>query len=299
MNKQIFKNTTLVPVDFSEASGHALEHASAIAKIIEDGNPRITLLHVIEGANFEPVTDDTKLEGSGRDALSIEGARMKIRELMKQYESKVNVMMDYLIVGGKPYRKIAEIAEDIDADSIVMGSRGAHGWQRFVGSTASRVIQLAPCPVVTISDRHIGSGYKNIVLPLDLTKETKQKVSWAIKLAKYFNSTVHIITISEGDEFLARRIKANLRQVENVLAENNVKTTSTYLTERSDNFAEATLHFAQGRNADLIIIMTQQEKTFSEFIFGSYAQQIVNTSKIPVIAINPRIELQGILEKIV
>ncbi|MEX0966521.1 MAG: universal stress protein [Bacteroidia bacterium] len=297
MNKIPFQNTTLVPVDFSDTSLHALDHAVAIAKIIEDGNPRVTLVHVIEGAEFESVSAEDVVDSSNKEGLMIEGAKNKLEKIIAAYSPKGELPFNYIITGGKVYRKIAELAEELTADSIVMGTHGAQGWGRFIGSNASRVIQVAPCPVVTIKEKQLGNGYKNLILPLDLTKETKQKVSWAVKIASYFKSTVHLVTITEDDEFLARRVKANLKQVEGVLKEKGITYTSTYLTEDSSSFAEATLNFARGRDADLIIIMTQQEKTLGEFIFGSYAQRIVKTSSIPVMAINPRADLTGIFER--
>jgi len=54
-----------------------------------------------------------------------------------------------------------------------------------------------------------------------------------------------------------------------------------------DGFAEDTLNYAIEISADLIIIMTQQEKGFSEFLLGSYAQQIVNHGgSVPVMCVN-------------
>lgn len=302
MNQKSFKNTTLVPIDFSDTSLFALEHAAAIARVSGMKNPQVTLVHIIEGADIETVSEEDKEpEAGSRETLMIEGARTKLQKVIDDISKKDDgIRFTYLIAGGKPYRKIAMIAEEIEANSIVMGTHGAHGWQRFIGSNASKVINISPCPVVTVKERALGNaGYKNIVLPLDLTKETKQKVSWATRLAKFFGSTVHVVTVTEGDEFLSRRVKANLKQVEGVLADNGIEHTSTYLTEDSGSFPEATLNFARNSSADLIIIMTQQERTFSEVIIGSYAQRIVNSSEIPVMSINPRVDLQGIFEKLV
>ncbi len=97
-----------------------------------------------------------------------------------------------------------------------------------------------------------------------------------------------MLSIRETDEFLANRIKANLAQVEGILNRNGVKFTSTILDDDT-NFAKRTLQYAEDTNADLIMIMTQQEKGFTEYIIGSYAQMIVNhASAIPVMCINPK-----------
>jgi nucleotide-binding universal stress UspA family protein len=298
MASQNLNNTTLVPIDFSENSIIALEHAGVIAKFIEDENLEITLVYVIEDMDLEAVDADTKIEKYDKTGLIIEGARSLLKKIIDEHEPKIGTHINYIILGGKPYKKIAETAKKINADSIVMGTRGASGWDRIMGSNASRVVQMSPCPVIVINDRHFGEGYKNIVLPLDLTKETKQKVNWATKVGKYFDATIHIVSAAEDDEFLQSSIKANMKQVEKHLSKHNVKHTSEILTEVPGNFAKATLKHAENMGADLIIIMTQQERSFSEVMIGSYAQQIVNRSKVPVMCINPRADLQAIYSRV-
>lgn len=297
MNIKEFKHTTLVPIDFSENSMFSLEHAAQIAHITEDKNQKITLLHVLEHQHMdEPFYEGKDISMSTGLSLMIEGAVNRIQKIIDEKLTGKNFKANYLIGSGKVYREIPEIAKMVEASYIVMGSHGGSGIQSFLGSNAARVIQLAACPTIVVRNKHIGSGYKNIVLPLDLTKETKQKVSFAVKIAKYFGSTIHIFTVTEEDEFLAHRINNNMKQVNEYITENGIKTTATYLTDVPGNFADVTLDFAKNNNADLIVIMTQQERSLSEYIFGSYAQQIVNKSPIPVMAINPRADLVGSFE---
>jgi nucleotide-binding universal stress UspA family protein len=294
MDKKGLTHSTLVPIDFSVTSLIALDHAAAIANISEDNVQRVvTLLHVIEGSSFDPVYDIAEIEVSNRDALAIEGGINRLQSIIDKYKTSYKVNFRYIIVGGKPSRKIAEVADKIQAQSIVMGTHGSSGLQALAGSNASRVIQLASCPVIVVKERPLGEGYKNIVLPLDLSKETKQKVNVAAQIAKYFNATIHIATLDEKDEFLANRIQANLTQVEDYFKERGIQTSTTNMSESNGNFALQTLVWAQGKDADLIIIMAQQEKGLSEYIFGSYAQQIVNRSTIPVMTITPMTKLQG------
>ena len=297
MDKKQLKNSTLVPIDFSVTSLIALDHAAAIANLSQDNvNRVVTLLHVIEGPSFDPVYDIAEIEVSDRDALAIEGAANRLQSVIDKSKSSYNVNFRYIIVGGKASRKIAQVAEEIDAQSIVMGTHGSSGMQALAGSNASRVIQLASCPVIVVRERPLGQGYKNIVLPLDLSNETKQKVNITAQIAKYFNATVHLVTLAETDEFLANRISANIAQVEEYFKERGIATTTTSLTESNGNFALQTLVWAQGKGADLIVIMSQQDKELSEYIFGSYAQQIVNRSTIPVLTVNPHAHMSGIFD---
>ncbi|MGV2481330.1 UNVERIFIED_CONTAM: universal stress protein, partial [Salmonella enterica subsp. enterica serovar Weltevreden] len=83
-----------------------------------------------------------------------------------------------IIREGRIYKTILEVAGEIDCDSIVMGTMGAEGLGQITGSNSSRVIAQADVPVVVVKEKQIGEGYKNIVFPVDLTLESKQKTWW-------------------------------------------------------------------------------------------------------------------------
>ena len=291
MDLKSFSGSILVPIDFTETSIFALEHAAAISSLENDS---ITLLHVIEGANFDAVTSANDVNVDHRDALAIEGAATRLQKIIANKTSNINYK--YIIAGGKPYRKIAETAEEINADFIVMGTNGSSGTQAFAGSNASKVIQHATCPVIVVRELPAHNGYKDIVLPLDLTRETKQKVAIAADLAEHFHSTVHVVSFHESDEYLANKLNANINQVEGYLNDRGINTTATVMSDSSGNFAMRTLDWANAKGADLVVIMTQQEKSVREYIIGSYAQQIVNKSPIPVLTVTPNTKLQGSID---
>jgi nucleotide-binding universal stress UspA family protein len=99
--------------------------------------------------------------------------------------------------------------------------------------------------------------------------------------------------MSSADEFISRRLQGNLAQVEEYLADREIPYTSTVI---DGNFVTNTLAWARGKNADLIIIMAERDRGVSEYIFGTMAQQIVNRSTIPVMAVKPDEKLEGVLD---
>lgn len=291
MAEQKIKNTTLVPVDFSKCSKSALKHACDIATVIEE-KQNVHLLYVIEDREInELINSKTEIRDDGsHESILVEGARSKLKELISEFKEDYDLPMDYSITGGKPYEKIAEVADKIDAESIVMGTMGAKGaFASFIGSNAAKVMQISPCPVIAINEQARAKEYNKIVLPLDLEKETRQKVKYAIQMAKYFNSTVHVVSAMENDRYLQQRVKNNLYEVERRLKESNVDYTTDVLTD-VDDFVDSTIKFAEEKDADLIIIMTRQEQSIRDFFLGSYAQRIVHKSLIPVMAIHPNQE---------
>jgi nucleotide-binding universal stress UspA family protein len=294
MDKQSLKNATLVPIDFSVTSLHALEHAAAIANISTDNSKNVVaLLHVIEGDTFDTVYGISAVESGDKIDLAVEGAFTRLQSIIETYKDKFNVNFASIVSGGKPPKTIASVAEEIEAQSIVMGTHGSSGIQALAGSNSSRVILLAPCPVITIREKPFGEGYKNIVLPLDLSVETKQKVAIAATVAQYFKATIHLVSLQKSDEYLAHRLENNLNQVESYLKERELSYTENKLDASEGAFSKETLKFANAKGADLIVIMADEEEAIGDFIFGTTAQQIVNKSTIPVMTVIPTNTLSG------
>ena len=62
------------------------------------------------------------------------------------------------------------------------------------------------------------------------------------------------------------------------------------ILKKEDKLSNAVISYAKKNNADLIMIMTQQEKEFKEFFIGSQAREVINNSEIPVLSIQPSVK---------
>jgi len=281
------KNIMLVPVDFSEISLNALGHASQVAKHFDND---LVLLSILEEDFLSNIFSFSKNEA--KDNLAKEALLSRLNEIAKDIKSKFGINCHTVVKAGKIYKTIIETAEEFGCDCVIMGTHGASGVERVLGSNASRTISYSTMPVIVVKTDKNPNAYKNIVFPLDLSAESKQKVKWAIHLGKSYKSTIHILTYKVGDEFLNNKLMANLRQIQNLFDEAGVAHEETLLEDNSD-FARKTLEFSELKLADLIMIMTQQEdeKSIREYIIETYAQQIVNDAgNVPVFCVNPNFE---------
>ncbi|MEN9739698.1 MAG: hypothetical protein RLZZ318_1734, partial [Bacteroidota bacterium] len=122
--------------------------------------------------------------------------------------------------------------------------------------------------------------------PLDDSEETRQKVNWVLKIAKGFDAEVLICKISKsvGDE-TKNRLEVYAQQIETILNREGIRNYS--IESYGQNVAEACIKMAQAEQCDLISIMTETESSNS-FFMGTYAQQLVSTSTIPVMSIHAR-----------
>ncbi len=276
----------LVPIGFSEQSLIALQQAYLIAKQI---NASITILKVIEDTSyFSKILLTKSNEKNLRKQIESE-----LNILATNGRLKYNLSVDIMIAKGKVYTKILEVSEMIGANIIVMGSNGfSEGLvKNIMGTNALNVVRLAQCPVITVRGTVLKEVFSKIFLPLDLTKETKQKVSFAIEFAKLFKSKIYLFSVLiTNDKDIEEKLKKQLSIAEEKIANENVEYYSELLINKNSDskLFEEILQYGEKVGGDLLIIMTQQENFITDYIIGSAAQSIINYSNIPVMSITPK-----------
>lgn len=268
MSQQLRK--IIVPTDFSAVAENAMNHALTLA---QHSGAEIYLLHVV-GKQGE--ADD---------------ARKKLAEVINGFASKASgVVLHKLVRVGSIYDDIGDAAAEVDADLIVMGTHGMRGMQFITGSRALRVITSSQVPFIVVQERSIkANGYDSIVVPLDLHKETRQKLTLVADMAKNFSSKVHLIVPKEEDEFLHKQLENHLRFADQYLGERGIAYDATIAEEGSDNFVKAVIRHAVKVDADLIAIMNLAQGNIFGVLGVPYEQEVItNEAHIPVMCMNPR-----------
>jgi len=274
----------LVPVDFSDQSLIALDQSYNLAR---EYKAEITLLYVIEDNGFI-----SKFFSKQQDEDIKKQVEENLLKLAAETEKKTGIRIGTMVARGSVYEKIVEVADMIGALFIIMGSNGTINLKKkFIGSNALRVVREANSPVITIRGKHHRNGCKNIVLPLDLTKETREKVNFALEIAKLGNgAAIRIVSVLfTTDEFVVNRLTRQLQQVKTFIEKEGVECTAEIIKgiKGEETLAENIIKYANKVDGDLLMIMTQQEVDFTQRFIGSSAQEIINTSDIPVISIIP------------
>lgn len=142
----------LVPVDGSNPSLAALDHAMALAG---DGG-QVVMLHVAaEGPQDSTASSLAAPTPSERDALG-----QRLDDAFTRSHDQLGARVLRRDERGDPLRTILEIARDERFDLIVMGTHGRVGrLHAILGSVAEGVVRNAPCPVLTV--REPGAGYES------------------------------------------------------------------------------------------------------------------------------------------
>jgi nucleotide-binding universal stress UspA family protein len=268
----------LVPTDFSEVAQSAMQHAIKFAEII---NADVVLLHVV----------------SSRE--EVEGAKEKLTKeitLGSTFSNSCNITSFVRI--GNIFEDIGDVAAELGISLIFMGTHKASRWQKLVGSRAIKVITSSPVPFIVTQEKLMNSnGYDNIVVPLDLNVETKQKLELVAKIAHYFDSQVHLLTNDNSDEFIKTKLKANQVWASNYLESKDIKN-SSHLVDQGDSLTEGIFKLSKEVDADLIAIMNLVDETVLGLYENSFQEEIVaNDLKVPVLCVNPHpvTKVSGIL----
>ena len=279
------KDIILVPIGFTDQSLVALQQAVIVAK---HTNSELFLLSVVEmpTALQKIFSDYEEKQKQFKEKL-----RENLVELSNKYcEGISNVKC--LVSSGKIYEEITDVAESVGASLIVMGTDGTPKdiKKKFIGSNANKVVRSAPCPVITIKGKSISNACDMIALPLDLNKETREKVTNAIQFARFFNSEIRAFSVSfaNDDDSTKNKLNRTLSQVREFITSKGVKC-STELVEISSSasFSGSIVKYSEDINADLIMIMTKGEENLDLNFLGSNARKLINKSDIPVMSIRP------------
>lgn len=274
----------LIPVDFSETSLLAIKHGAFIAQLTKGD---VFLLHVVNAQYMAQNLFVPMVNFNAANDLESKAGE-KIAQLAQEVTKDYGVKTESIIKTGNPSAEVVSVAKEIEASLVVMGTHGYSPLEELViGSVALKVITKAPCPTMAMSSEADHKGYNKILLPIDTSAHTRQKVNYTLELAKKFSASVHgvaLLGIGEDDEKPA--IELILHQIEKLAKEKGVAFHHDVLSDLK-NRATATVNYVEKIGADLIVIMTDQDAELSGFFLGPYSQQIIHLSKVPVIAIKP------------
>jgi nucleotide-binding universal stress UspA family protein len=253
----------LIPVDFSKQSLTAIRQSYNLARYTHS---KLMLLHAYSRPGEE--------------------AEEALLKLAKQTEAESGVPTECVNRQGDIYELTDTIAELLKATLIIAGLESHMRFRDIIGQSASKLVRVAPCPVITIRGEDNHDGIENILLPLDLSPESREKVDVAIQFAKYFHSSIRILGLFDpSDADYENQILSYCHQVKQFIKSKHIPCSNKSVPTK--DVAATVVDYAHKIEADLIMIMNKPGLNVSEYFTGTDAQKIVDQSPIPVMTIQP------------
>ena len=256
------KRNLLVPHDFTSAGDTAVEYAVNLAITF---GAELNLLHV---------TKNTK------DNKKAEATFVKIIEKLNSKGITVNT----IVRKGDIFETIGNVAKENHTSIVVMGTHGAKGMQKVFGSFAIKVIKSTHTPFIIVQEGHKYTTTKNIVFPVDISKESLQIEQVVSAISKKANSKVHILSEKYKDTSYKIKSAVNLQVLNKEFSEHNVDHVNENVKKIS---SEEILKYAKKNDCDMIAISYYSDSMFSQF--DTIFQEIItNNEKIPALIINSK-----------
>jgi nucleotide-binding universal stress UspA family protein len=269
------KGRILVPTDFSEQSNIAFKQSVFFSKKAE---MEIFLMHIIPKKSIEELNMDK----------SIEEVQGRFESLISEASEFAETKIYSRIECGKIIPNILEAEREINPNFMFVGTDTS---ETEASSIALKLINKVNCPINVFTGRFNRIGCENIVLPLDLTKETKQKVELTVYLAKIYNATVHIVSVVNSlEEEENIKLEKQIKEVKTIFDKSGINCITKLIKTKNDVelMANAINDYADSIESDLIVIMTRQENKIQKFFIGSMATKLIRKANAPILCVNPK-----------
>jgi nucleotide-binding universal stress UspA family protein len=294
----------LVPLDFSPASMQALDYAVSLAKQF---HAAIHLVHV------HPPDEASSVPGAGHLMLqSAEAIELLRGELANIQRKHVPTFWpeNCHVRGGRAYEEISELAREIDADLIVLSTRGYSGLKHLLlGSTAERVVRSASCPVLVVRKRKQKAKtasatftIRKILVPVDFSECSMVGVRYAAFLAKTLGSSLRLFhaMYPYTNYVIADRVgvrlspmveaqqEASREQMDELKQKDFLRDVSLETKIATGSAIDEICGEASQADIDLVVTSTHGRTGFKHALIGSVAEHVVRYAERPVLVVPSR-----------
>jgi nucleotide-binding universal stress UspA family protein len=291
--------TILVPVDFSDCSTAALEHAAWLAGKL---GAAIHVLHCWEmpsilGGAAEHAYRGA-MEGFADTSLAALAAKMHLQGIEAE---------TFSVELGAPAKTIVEIARKAHHDLIVMGTHGRTGLDRaWLGSVAEKVVRCAPCPVLSLHGATGVRPVRKVLVPVDYSDGSARALQYATGLAERLGAALEVVHVWDrpsyvSTEVLVRTHADRPRSLGDLIRDNAEAEMAAFLANHLRHNEGTTVlpphYLASGEPAatlvaelergkhDLVVIGTHGRTGLKHLLLGSVADKLIRFSPVPVLTV--------------
>lgn len=270
----------LVPIDFSKKSEFASKMAARIAK---KSNSTVYLLHMIElptgiidmgaGSNFS----------IPESMLYLRKVKERIIDFKEKFFHK-NIEVHHSIRFENPHKGILKYADKIEANLIVMGSKGHSDFEGIlIGSNTEKVVRTSKTPVIVVKKDNEKFRMRNLVFASSFKNENKKEVFRKfLDFANHFKSEIHLLKVNTPSKFESTQ-DATLK-VKNFIKEFDLPKYSINIYN-DVSIQKGILNFSRDIDADLIALSTSGRTGLSHLFSASVTKTLSKRALKPILTI--------------
>lgn len=266
----------LVYTDFTTYGDTALKHSITVSKIFK---AELNVLHVIDENSYRFFKKKKNIENEVEE---------KLNTIKNELEKNHQIIVHTHFESGCNCEIINSHAEKVNAMIILVCQHPKNELQYLTARNALKIIRKSRIPYLIIQKETPENSFRNIIVPLNHLKETKELASWASYFGKLNASEIHIILPKATDEYT----KNNLSFARKVISQFDAVIHEIRSEKNIFNVWKASLNQSRTLNNPLILCMNSKKQTVLDSLFGSKEIKIIsNKYHVPVLIINPRDDL--------
>ena len=259
--------------DNSEYSTSAIRHGGILAAIFKSTLTIIT--------NFSFSKNKNQSENTPKEQLELTNQLIQ------------NDIEVFLLSNPFSTDNIYSYADETNTIMFVIGVQRKGKDSLFNLRKARRFIKPSRLPVMTVGlklpDNNI---FRQVMLPLDIDRQHKEKALWAGYFSRFYHAKVHILCGSYKDQLLKQKVKDNIDFTKKLYQNLEIDYELHDFDHNIDDIDRFSIFYAPEIKASLTVIMMTSFYTFIDYIFGPKENAIIaNEEGLPVLCINERDDL--------
>ncbi len=268
----------LVPTDFTKESFAALEYAVYYANRTD---AQIHLLHIADRKELR-----SKVEDVAEYKARINDLKNQLQAFKNKSGGAFRIKEQFIITDKPAADEILHYQTNATIEVCCIGASGSS--HSDLGVNTGRIVREAMFPVMTCRVSKQPIQFKNLLLPIDLSRHTNEKVERILRFAQEFRCHIHLLAVSEFLEELTFSKKELLERLE-ASAQYFKAAGLRCSTEiiRHDLVSHSVVAYAEEIKADALVVMAEHKSIITSMLLGDRTNKVVANSPIPVISFRP------------
>ena len=287
----------LCPIDFSEFSVSAYQHALSVA---EHYQAKLVAQHIVELWRH-PAADFVASAGLYEEYSQAlrESGKEQLQEFVKKYTHD-EIQPELVVQTGVAADSILSFAQLQKADVIVMGTHGRRGFDRLMlGSVTDRVMRRAPCPVLAASKPHdsVAAGKERghvhhlsrILFCADFSENSEWALKYAISATAEYDAELTLLHVLEGVPSPAKTEEAMAvaaERLDKLIPPEGRKTLKIKTAVRIGKPYAQIIQLALETQIDLVTMGVRGRGALDVAVFGSTTYRVMQLGSCPVLAVH-------------
>lgn len=274
-------NRILVPVSLAGDGENAFKQALFFRKRLSS---KITLLHVVAPCSIidNAIQSDTNKNLQAR-------AMIRLIQFVKiHFKGEIPEDMKLRVEMGQHISTITKVARTEEFDLVIINkTKKRKGLiDKFKKHSADQIVRESICPVLSVENQWTNSGIRDILVPIDISRKSRDLLEWSVFMGNLLNTRIHLLASLlikiELERSLAFK-KAHL--MKEFIIKGGVKCKVTIVEREEGTRLDALLFGAKKQSADLVMVQGHQEMIFSDGQGEKLITEFLHSSSVPVLCL--------------